>query len=416
MRFDEWETLTLQDVCTTITDGAHFSPKEEPSGLPMASVKDLTRFGIEVANCKRISQEDFDNLVNQNCAPQIGDVLIAKDGNSSLDTVCIFNQKDRLVLLSSVAILRPNDRITSDYLFYYLDSVETRRFLKENFRSGSAIPRVILRDFRRAPIPVPPIEVQKAIANVLRPLDEKIELNRQTNATLEAIAQAIFKEWFVHYNYPGATGHLVDSELGPIPARWRVVTLEDVTSKIGSGATPRGGSNVYISEGVNLIRSQNVYDSEFVWSGLVHITEEHAEKLKNVTLKTGDVLINITGDSILRTCTVDKSMLPGRVNQHVAIVRPKPQIPTHFLHQFLLLPATKAKMLNMSSGATRKAMTKGTLENLEIILPAQNCLEAFENLTNPLFSRIQCNSQESRFLAQIRDVLLPKLMRGEIAI
>ncbi len=107
MSLNEWKEMRLEDVCSRITDGAHFSPIEDPSGLPMASVKDLTRFGINFDSCRTISDVDFENLVQQGCAPEENDVLIAKDGNSSLDTVCVYRQKEKVVLLSSIAISRP---------------------------------------------------------------------------------------------------------------------------------------------------------------------------------------------------------------------------------------------------------------------------------------------------------------------
>lgn len=144
-----WRTTTLEEVCLNITDGAHFSPKEDPTGLPMASVKDLTRHGIELRGCKRISHADFDMLKRQGCQPEYGDVLIAKDGNSALDTVCVHRLDENVVLLSSIAILRPNKQVLPDFLRYYLDSPNTRALLKSGFRSGSAIPRVVLKDFKR---------------------------------------------------------------------------------------------------------------------------------------------------------------------------------------------------------------------------------------------------------------------------
>ena len=153
----EWPVETLQDVCDTITDGAHLSPKDCPGGLPMASVKDMARWGIDVKSSRTISCEDFDALVRNGCQPQIGDVLIAKDGATCLDTVCEFKQADKVVLLSSIAILRPSKRLHSGYLRYYLDCADTRAMLKAGYVSGSAIPRVVLKDFRRAPIPLPPL-------------------------------------------------------------------------------------------------------------------------------------------------------------------------------------------------------------------------------------------------------------------
>ncbi|HQZ68224.1 MAG TPA: hypothetical protein PLY87_24205 [Planctomycetaceae bacterium] len=124
----EWQGKTLDDVCLLITDGAHNSPKSVDVGFPMASVKDLTPHGINVSSCRLISEEDYHRLVHHKCQPIVGDVLIAKDGNSALDTVCEIKAQMDLVLLSSVAILRPNpNQITSTFLRYYLDCETTRQ-------------------------------------------------------------------------------------------------------------------------------------------------------------------------------------------------------------------------------------------------------------------------------------------------
>ena len=104
---------------------------------------------------------------------------------------------------------------------------------------------------------------------------------------------------------------------------WDIVKLGDVCSKIGSGATPKGGSTVYVEKGTTFIRSQNVYNLAFAYDGLVYINDDAANKLKGVTLEENDILLNITGDSVARTCIVPSNILPARVNQHVVIVRPR---------------------------------------------------------------------------------------------
>jgi type I restriction enzyme S subunit len=104
------------------------------------------------------------------------------------------------------------------------------------------------------------------------------------------------------------------------------VRLGDLTLKVGSGSTPRGGKSVYTDDGVAFIRSQNVYDNSFSFAGLARISDEAAHALRGVTVEAGDVLVNITGESVTRTCVVDPEALPARVSQHVAIVRPDPDL------------------------------------------------------------------------------------------
>ena len=173
---------------------------------------------------------------------------------------------------------------------------------------------------------------------------------------------------------------------------------------------------VYVEEGVALIRSQNVYDHEFHWDGLAHLTDDAAKELQGVEVKPEDILFNITGDSILRTCVVDPDVLPARVNQHVLIIRAAPGIPPRFLHLFLVQPRTKYFLGGLNAGATRQAVTKAQLELLEVLNPPKEVLDQFAATTEPLFKRIESNRSESRTLAALRDALLPKLLSGELRV
>jgi type I restriction enzyme S subunit len=146
-------------------------------------------------------------------------------------------------------------------------------------------------------------------------------------------------------------------------------SLGTLCVKIGSGATPRGGKDVYTESGeIALIRSQNVYNDRFSREGLAYLRPEHAEQLSNVEVHPGDVLLNITGDSVARVCQVPHDVLPARVNQHVAIIRPDPaQLDPRFLRFFLAGPQMQDQMLGLAAaGATRNALTKGMIERFQL--------------------------------------------------
>ncbi|MBY3135445.1 restriction endonuclease subunit S [Rhizobium laguerreae] len=151
---------------------------------------------------------------------------------------------------------------------------------------------------------------------------------------------------------------------------WSLHPLHELTDKIGSGSTPRGGDGAYKPTGIPLVRSMNVHDGFFKPDGLAFIDEEQARLLRNVTLQRGDVLINITGASVARSCILPERYSGGRVNQHVAIIRPQQKLDPAFLNYFLTDPNTKRRLLNTAGvGATREALTKAQLETLEIPLP-----------------------------------------------
>lgn len=190
-----------------------------------------------------------------------------------------------------------------------------------------------------------------------------------------------------------------------LPDTWTIGHLVDVTSKIGSGATPRGGSAVYVDAGPAFIRSQNIYDNVFQREGLVYLTDEAADQLRGVTVAPDDVLINITGDSILRTCVVPPDVLPARVSQHVAIIRSNGRVVPGFLQKVLSLPAMKDFMLGHSAGGTRKAITKGHLLSFPLPLPPINEQRAIAATLRALDDKIESNRRAINVAEQLADQL-----------
>jgi type I restriction enzyme S subunit len=434
----EWIAVPVQDIAKRTATG--------PFGSAISS-KHFVDYGVPVIRGSNLSQIVSTRLddsglvfVSEEKAQEFGrsearrgDLIFTCWG--TIDQVGLIDSRakyDHYIVSNKQMLLTPEEsKADSLYLYYYFASPETRaQIINEGI--GSSVPGFNLGQLRSFKVPLPPLAEQKAIAAVLGALDDKIELNRQMNATLEAMARALFQSWFVDFDpvrakldgrqpagLDPATAALFsdsfqDSEAGNIPKGWEVAKLKELTSKIGSGATPRGGSEVYVDEGPALIRSQNVYDYEFRWPGLARLTDKSAEELKNVEVMKNDVLLNITGDSILRTCVVDPAALPARVNQHVAIIRAINDIPAHYLHLFLAQESMKSFLIGMSAGATRHAITKGHLESIDVLKPSTLVLKAFEQRTTPWFAQIDGNRSQSRTLATLRDMLLPKLLSGEL--
>ena len=210
------------------------------------------------------------------------------------------------------------------------------------------------------------IEQQREIVSVLDNVSSIIAARQQQIAALDDLIKARFVEMF---------GDPVSNSFG-----WEQVLLQEVTSKIGSGATPRGGKESYQQEGITLIRSMNVHDGRFEYKDLAHITDEQANQLDNVTVEEKDVFINITGASVARSCVVPSNVLPARVNQHVAIIRCiQNRINPIFANCMFLNERFKRQLLDIgeSGGATRQAITKQQLETLTVILPPIELQEQF---------------------------------------
>ena len=194
-----------------------------------------------------------------------------------------------------------------------------------------------------------------------------------------------------------------------------VYKLKDICLKIGSGATPRGGKEAYCDEGISLIRSQNVLDFTFSYDGLAHINDQQAEKLSNVEVKPQDILLNITGDSVARVCAVDPRALPARVNQHVAIIRPDENM---VLSSYILyfLQMIKPYLLQIAAGgATRNALTKSMIENLELEVPDILSQKKIVSVLDDIQEKIRDNNEINKNLSDLLQAIYQKLF-GEVSL
>lgn len=286
-------------------------------------------------------------------------------------------------------------------------------------------------------LPVPAIEEQRKAVEQYQSVTNKIKVNEQICEKLEATAQALYKHWFVDFEFPysppsegcpqdgvvtgkpykSSGGKMVwNEELGKeIPEGWEVKTLGEICEKISSGSTPSGGKENYKKEGISLIRSMNVYDLNFIYDDLAFIDETQAKKLSNVIIKEDDVLFNITGVSVARCTMVPSDILPARVNQHVMIIRSKENFKlNHYILLNLVSSESKNQLLGVSqSGSTREAITKSDIEGFSILLPDLNLIDSFNStvkITTKLINKIRKQNQK---LTQLQNLLLSRLAVGE---
>lgn len=247
-----------------------------------------------------------------------------------------------------VAGLRPGPELDSQFLWYWLPTVEKLLLSKAR---GATFVQVNRKDVEELPMELPPLDEQRKFAEEQH-LKFLIQQKRERQ-------QELFEELSVSYY----EHHFSQRE------NFIWVKLGDITSKIGSGATPKGGSQAYKAEGIALIRSMNVHDRKFVYDGLAFIDDDQAAALSNVEVQENDILLNITGASVARVCRVPADVLPARVNQHVAIIRLKPgTIKPELLERYLTLPSVKRQLLKVatSGGATREAITKSQIISFQL--------------------------------------------------
>lgn len=238
------------------------------------------------------------------------------------------------------------------------------KFLQGKFRylrdrcTGATIPHINKTVLCELSIPILPLKVQKHIVARLDAADQLRRKRKQAIALLDEYLKAVFLEMF---------GDPVVN-----PNGWKVKILKDLTIKIGSGATPKGGKNAYKQKGISLIRSLNIHDNEFLYKDLAFIDDKQAENLRNVAVESEDILFNITGASVCRCTIIKDDILPARVNQHVCIIRCRKTIlnPKYLLY-VILFPSYKQKLINIATagGATREAITKLQIEDFKIPVP-----------------------------------------------
>ena len=362
--------------------------------------------------------------IDDSIAEKMKGVTVNKDDvllNITGDSVarCCLAPQDMLParVNQHVAIVRPNkSKLNPIFLMYYLVSPYVQKKMLSLAGSGGTRKALTKGMIQKFDIPNIELSQQQKIVSTLSPYDDLIKNNRRRINLLEQSIRLLYREWFVHFHFPDHEH--VEIKNG-VPDGWKDRKFKQVTTKIGSGATPRGGGAAYKSSGITLVRSMNVYDYQFTEDGLAFIDDSQAEKLSNVVVESQDVLLNITGASVGRCCMMQDHILPARVNQHVMIIRANPdQIGAHYLLSSINYERYKQRILNIAraGGATREALTKDTIQNFDILIPPPHILDAFEETASLLHQQQQTLAQQNNSLAQARDLLLPRLMNGDIAV
>lgn len=339
------------DVCD-IQYGYAFDSKKfsnDSSFIPLIRIRDVKRGYSETFYSGTYSKE---YIVHRN------DLLIGMDGEFN---IARWNSNEALLNQRVCKIVAKNGT-NEEYLRFAMS-----RKLKEIEEKTSfvTVKHLSAKELKKIVLKMPNIEKQSKISNILVKLEDTIKVYKKELEKLNSLIQARFVEMF---------GDPVQNTKG-----WSIDTCKNLTSKIGSGATPKGGRESYCTEGIAFVRSMNVYNNRFEYGDLAFINDEQANKLSNVTVEHKDVLLNITGASVARCCIVPDELIPARVNQHVAIVRCKEKILPEFLCSMFTEDNYQKLLWRIatSGGATREAITKQQIENLVLIVPPMKLQEDY---------------------------------------
>ena len=437
----EWQVVSLADAPVQIIDGDRGQnyPKQsdflDQGHCLFLNAGNVTTQGFNFSQCQYITSEK-DQALRKGKLERHDVVLTTRGtvGNVAFYDNCVpFNH---IRINSGMVIFRADtNRLFPLFLYQVLRSkIFTAQVA--TLQTGSAQPQLPIRDINRIRIPIPPLPEQRAIAAILGALDDKIELNRRTNATLEGIARALFKSWFVDFDpvrakaegrrmkdeiaalFPDA---LVDSELGEIPRGWRVTNLGKQVNA-AKGLSYKGEHLCHEGEGLPLHNLNSVYEGGgYKFEGMKWYSGEYKERH---LLEPGDVIVTNTEQGfefllIGYAAIVPKHFGPkGLFSHHIYRLRPRKDsyLPPWFFYLLLRTSHFHQIVAGYSNGTTVNMLPADGMQKPQFVLPPKALIEQFERLFTTVAARIETIYEESRTLAALRDALLPKLLSGELRV
>jgi len=432
---DEWKRISLREAGVSLIDCDHRTPPAADSGYPYVAIPQLKEGRLDLSDVRRISPEHFVEWTRK-AKPQHHDVILSRRCNPGetahvpVGLECALGQN--LVLLRS-----DGTKVFPPFLRWLVHGRDWWEQIGTFINVGAVFDSLKCADIPNFRMPLPPLVEQEAIAAMLGALDDKIELNRRMNATLEAMARALFQSWFVDFDpvraklddrptvgLDNATAalfptHFQDSPVGPIPQGWKCSTLGE-TCGDGGGDIQTGpfGTQLhasdYVPDGVPSIMPSDLRDNRIDTSSISRIREEDAERLRTYRVKPGDVVYSRRGDVERRSLVRDAEdgWLCGtgclRVRFGSGGLNPL------FGASYLGTSESRAWVVRHAVGATMPNLNTSILGALPIIVPPAELQSKFAETVGPWDERGTIALEQIRTLTALRDALLPKLLSGEL--
>ena len=422
----DWRTVLLGDLAE-IFDGPHATPPKTAEGPVFLGISNLGGGRLTLSGLDHLSESDYLRWTKR-VEPRAGDVVFSYE--TRLGEAAVIPAGLRCCL----GLLRPRPGLVDQrFLLYAYIGPEFQGTLRERTIHGSTVDRIPLTALPSFPITVPQdILEQRAIAHILGTLDDKIELNRRMNETLEAMARALFKSWFVDFDpvrakmegrwrrgesLPGLPAHLyelfpdrlVDSELGEIPEGWTVTTIGELAQVVG-GSTPstkdprywEGGTHCWATpRDLSKLAAPVLLDTE------QRVTDEGLSRIGSGLLPKGTVLLSSRAPIGYLAITET----PTAINQGFIAMKARPGISNLFLLRWA--SAAHDEIVSHANGSTFLEISKTSFRLIRTVAPSVAIMEAFDRMSRPLFRKVVENERASRTLAAIRDALLPDLISGD---
>jgi type I restriction enzyme S subunit len=360
-------------------------------------------------------------------APTCGDLLYSREG-TYFGLCAEVPSQAKVCLGQRMVLLRPDhQQVHPRYLRLWLNSPRIQSYL-HGHRDGSVAERLNLPTIRRLPVCLPPLPEQRATAHIFGTLDDKIELNRRMNETLEALARALFKSWFVDFDpvrakaegrepglpealatrFPSSFEH---SELGDIPAGWTIGSPLRI-ARLLSGGTPKTARDDYWNGDIQWASARDVSQSDQTFL----VTTERRITVKGLEESATQLVPPLATVVVARGATTGRMVLFGRemaMNQTCYALATTSDTPFAL---YCLMRQEIDALVHAAHGSVFDTITTKTFDTAKVVLPPRALLEVFEATAASIFRAILARINESRTLASIRDALLPKLLSGEIRI
>lgn len=445
-----WQIRSLESICDGVFDCPHSTPKLVEEGIYMVRTQDIRKGYFDATNSVNVSQETYEKRI-QRAEPTFGDILFSREGTYFGDAAEI-PLGTKVCLGQRMVLIRPKAEIIKpSFLRIWINSANFQNYLLA-FRDGAVAGRLNMSTVRTLPIPLPPLPEQKAIAHILGSLDDKIELNRRMNATLEGMAQALFKSWFVDFdpvidNALAAGNPIPDEladraevrrqalangaanreaaklfpvsfqeteELGWIPEGWTSMKLKDVCERIFSGGTPRTKEAGYWNGDIPWLSSGET-GQRFILETDKSITEEGFKNSSTRETRKGAVVIASAGQGKTRGQT-SYLCFDSYINQSViALEADNSILPDSFLFFDLARRYEEFRQLS-DAHSSRGSLTTKLLATIDLVIPSSQPLSDFGAIANNAIRKIAANARQNLEISKLRDTLLPKLISGEIRI
>lgn len=412
----EWKEYKIGDIGTV--KGGKRLPKgkmlvTQKTNHPYIRIRDLDQQKVLELNDQYEYVDDDTHREISRYIVDEGDVLISIVGTIGLVSI-VGKSLNKANLTENCVKITNLRNICNDYLYYYLVSRNGQNEIKKG-TVGAVQPKLPIYNIQEIKISAPNLETQHSIASILSSLDDKIAVNKKICENLEAQAQALFKHWFVDFA-PFKDGKFVESELGLIPEGWGVVSLDEMTSKFGTGLNPR--QNFKLGEGDNYyVTIKNMGNNRvYLDDRCDKVTDEAIEKInKRSKLQKGDLLFSGIG-TIGRVAMITETPTNWNTSESVFNMHPAEGYSTEFLYVLMLSDAFQQYVKIHAQGGVQQGIRMASLKQYLMPVPVHNTLKTFDDIIVPIISQIREKDKENDCLSSLRDTLLPKLMSGQIKV